>query len=312
MNKNILIVLGGAVLVAVMVAMLVQVSLGGKKKAAIEEAKVEILVASRNLAVGAEIKPDSVRWQEWPQASVFPGAVIREADQTAGEALSGRLSRDVAAGEPVMRSALLGQAKGNMVAASLEPGQRAVAIEVSASSMVGGFIGPGDFVDVILTYKQTFKPDDEDPRVKNMVEMTLDKMATETILQNVKVLAVDQMAKRPEEEKAKVGKTVTLAVNAQDAEKLSLSQDMGTLTLALRAVGDKDVVEKSWPTTSDARLITVDNEIFIEYKRLQKDTGINPNTVRIYNGAAVQTVLAPGLPSGPDTGSSPDPAVSQQ
>jgi pilus assembly protein CpaB len=312
MNKNILIVLGGAVLVAVMVAMLVQVSLGGKKKAAIQESKVEVLVAARSLAIGAEIKPDAVRWQEWPQASVFPGAVIREKDQAAGEAISGRLARDIAAGEPLMRSALLGQAKGNMVAAALEPGQRAVAIEVSASSMVGGFIGPGDFVDVILTYKQTYSSDDQDPRVQNMVQMNLDKMATETILQNVKVLAVDQMSKRPEEEKAKVGKTVTLSVNAQDAEKLSLAQDMGNLILALRAVGDKDVVQKSWPTTSDARLITVDNEILKEYEKLKKDSGINPNTVRIYNGPAIETVLAPGLASKPPAGTSPDSATSQQ
>jgi pilus assembly protein CpaB len=295
MNKNVLIVLGGAVLVAVLVAFLVQISLGGKKAA--PEDKVMVLVASKNLGIGTELKDDSVRWQEWPKSSVFPGAIIRtekDKDKEAGEMLKGRLARDIASGEPVMKNALLGEAKGNFVAASLEPGMRAVAIEVSASSMVGGFIGPGDYVDVILTYKSQINTDsDESPQIKNMVEMSLQKMATETILQNVKILAVDQTAKRPEEEeKIKVGKTATLAVSAHDAEKLALAQDMGTLTLALRSVGDNTIVQKEWLTTSDARLISVDDEIFTEYRRMQNGAGINSNIVRIYNGPALHNAPA--------------------
>ncbi len=297
MNKNVLIVLGGAVLVAVLVAFLVQISLGGKKS--VQEAKAEVLVASKNLGIGTELKPDSVKWQAWPKDSVFPGAIIREGGKEAGDALKGRLARDIASGEPVIKSALLGESKGNFVAASLQPGMRAVAIEVSASSMVGGFLGPGDFVDVILTYRNSIKiADDENPNIKSMVELNLDKLATETVLQNVKVLAVDQMSKRPEDaEKIKVGKTVTLAVDGHDAEKLALAGEMGTLTLALRAVGDEAKLDKNWQTTSDARLINVDNEIFTEYQRMQKDAGINPNIVRIYNGPAVTQVPVRGIPS---------------
>ena len=320
MNKNVLIVLGGAVLVAVLVAFLVQISLGGKKatqedkvivlvaflvqislggKKNAPEDKVMVLVASKNLGIGTELKDDSVRWQEWPKTSVFPGAIIRtekdkDKDKEAGEMLEGRLARDIASGEPVMKNALLGAAKGNFVAASLDAGMRAVAIEVSASSMVGGFIGPGDYVDVILTYKSTINADgDDSQQIKNMIEMNLQKMATETILQNVKILAVDQTAKRPEEEeKIKVGKTATLAVSAHDAEKLALAQDMGTLTLALRSVGDSTIVKKEWLTTSDARLINVDNEIFTEYRKMQNGSGVNSNIVRIYNGPALQNAPA--------------------
>lgn len=295
MNKNVLIVLGGAVAVALLVAVLVQVSLGGKKDVPVaQEAKVEVLVASKDLGIGRELQADDLRWQEWPKSSVFPGAVVRVENKKPEEALTGRLARNIAKGEPVMTNALVGEAKGNFVAASLEPGMRAVAIEVSASSMVGGFIGPGDYVDVILTYKETIKADDgdEDPRVKTMIQLNLDKMATETILQNVKVLAVDQMAQRPEEEKIKVGKTVTLAVGAQDAEKLSLSSQLGEVTLALRGIGDDLIVEKKWPTISDARLTSVGDEIFTEYQKMKKDAGINPNIVRIYSGAQVQSVPA--------------------
>jgi pilus assembly protein CpaB len=294
MNKNILIVLGGAVLVSVLVAVLVQMTLGGNKKPeVVQEAKVQVLVATKDLGIGRNLQDGDMRWQEWPKNSVFPGAVIREDKQEPEEALEGRLARNVAKGEPVMKNAILGQTRGNMVAASLEPGQRAVAISVDASSMVGGFIGPGDFVDVILTYKETVRTEDENPAVAKMIELNLDKMATETILQNIKVLAVDQMAVRPEDDKKiKVGKTVTIAVDSYDAERLTLAERLGNLTLSLRGVGDDKVVEKSWPTVSDARLTSMGDEIYTEFDKLQKDTGINPNIVRIYSGQNVIAVPA--------------------
>lgn len=292
MNKNILIVLGGAVLVAVLVAMLVQVTLGGKGKPSAPEDYIQVLVASADLGIGREIKPGDTRWQDWPKASAFPGAVMREGEQKPEEALSGRLARDVAKGEPVMRSALLAKTKGNMVAANLDQGMRAVAIEVSASTMVGGFIGPGDFVDVILTYKASINSNDENPRIQKMLELNLDKMATETILQNVKVLAIDQTAERPAEEKIKVGKTVTLAVKPQDAERLSLAAGMGELTLALRGLGDEILVEKKWQTISDQRLTNVTDEIYAEYEKIKKEDGANSNIVRIYNGEQVTALPA--------------------
>lgn len=293
MNKNILIVFAGAVAIAVVVALLVQVTLGGKKKQApvVQEAKVEILVAAKNLSIGHELTGADMRWQEWPKNSVFPGAVKRKDKQKPSEALEGRLARDISQGEPLMKTALLGQAKGNFVAASLEPGMRAIAFEVNASSMVGGFIGPGDFVDVILTYKESVSTDEEDPRVLNYLELNLEKYATETILQNIKILAIDQSTKRPEDdEKAKVGKTVTVAVGAQDAERLSLASELGDLKLVLRGVGDDKIIEKTWPTISDARLTTMDDEIYSGYNQIKKDAGVNPDIVRIYRGDQINVV----------------------
>ncbi|MGB4056920.1 MAG: Flp pilus assembly protein CpaB, partial [Alphaproteobacteria bacterium] len=274
-------------------ALLVQVSLGGKKPQGIQEAKVEILVAAKDLATGAQLKGGEMRWQEWPKSSVFPGAVIREKDQAAESALKGRLARNISKGEPIVKTALVGESKGNFIAGALEPGMRAVAIDVKAAEMVGGFIGPGDFVDVILTYKASVKPEDEDPRVKNMVEQTIQKMATETILQNVKVLAVDQAAKRPEDDKIKVGKTVTLAMTSEQSEKIALASGMGDLVLSLRGVGDDKIVTKDWKTVSDARLVTIDDDVFTEYKKMKKGAGNNSDSMRIYNGSSVNLVPAP-------------------
>lgn len=292
MNKNILIVFGGAFLVAILVALFVQVTLGTKKtvQPVVEETKVQILVATKDLGIGRELQDGDLRWQEWPEASVFPGALVRKNNEKSSEVLTGRLARDIAKGEPLTNAALLSQAGGNFVAASLEDGMRAISIGVSAESMVSGFLGPGDYVDVILTYKEVIRTEDDDPRVQEMIEKNIEKLATETILQNVKILAVDQTAQRPEEDKIKVGKTVTLAVSVQDAERLSLARKLGDLTLVLRSVGDDKTFEKSWPTISDARLTNMDDEIYQEYDKLKEDTQINPDILRIYNGATVHTV----------------------
>lgn len=294
MNKNVLIVLGGAVVVAILVAVLVQAMLGGKQEQVIvEQPKVSILVAAKDLRLGVELQEGDMEWQEWPENTVFSAAIRKKDDQKPLEALEGRLARGVAKGEPMVKSAMLAQSKGNFVAASLEAGMRAIAIDVDASSMVAGFVEPGDFVDIILTYKESIKSDDDDPRVQEMIEMNIDKLATETILQNVKILAVDQRAEPPQgEEKIKVGKTVTVAVSMQDAERLALASELGDLDLILRGVGDDKVVERDWQTISDARLTTMNDEIFTEYRKMKKDTSINPNIVRIYNGNTVQVISA--------------------
>lgn len=288
MNKNILIVLGGAVLVAVLVAVIVQMTLGGAKDGVVEEAKVEVLVAAANLGIGRELQAGDTKWQAWPEASIFPGAIIREAEQAPEEALEGRLARNIASGEPVMRSALLAQTSGNLVAARLEAGMRAVAIEVDASGMVGGFVGPGDYVDIILTYRSQVRTTDDNMRVEEMIQRNLDEQAAETILQNVQVLAIDQNAKPvEEEEKGKIGKVVTLGVAPQDAERLALAAKMGDLTLALRGVGDNTVSARDWKTVSDKRITSITDEIYDEYKQIKKESHDNKATVRVYNGADV-------------------------
>ncbi len=294
MNKNILIVLGGAVVVAFLMAVLVQMMLGGRAKdvAVKEEPKVEILVASKDLRIGQELVEGDTKWQSWPKGNLFAGAVTREKEQKPGEALKGRLRRDLASGEPVLKSYMLGESKGNVVAASLEPGMRAVTIEVSAETMVGGFITAGDFVDVMLTYKANFRTDDKDPRVTQMLDRNIDRTAIETILENVRILAVDQTAQRPEEGKIKVGKTVTLALTPEDAERIVLARDMGPLTLVLRGVGDKDPIDKKWPIISDKRLINMDDDLQEKYDQLKNDSGIETNNVRIYNGDGIQVVPA--------------------
>ena len=288
MNKNILIVLGGAVLAAVLVAVLVQVTLGGKKSSTVTDG-VEVLVAAKDLKKGRELEEGDLTWKEWPEDSLFKGAITRDDGQEAHEALEGRIDRGFSKGEAVVRRAILKDTKGNYVAARLNPGERAVSIKVNAEGMVAGFIAPGSYVDVILTYKHRVTIDDDSPDVMAMLQLNLDDIATETILERVRVLAIDQKAEREEDDKIKVGKTVTLAVPIRDAEKLALASEMGDITLAMRGVGDDAPNEKA-PAITDARMTSIDDEIFEEYEKVREESGVAANTVRIYNGGVIQQV----------------------
>ena len=306
MNKNILIVLGGAIFAAILVAVLVQFTLGGKGGGGDSAGTVEILVAAKDLKVGDELSDGALRWQEWPESAVFRGAVRREDNEDADEVVEGRLRRDVSKDEAFLKSFLLKEAVGNFVANSLDPGKRAMAIEVDAKSMVGGFIKPGDYVDVVLTYKHTLKAGKgEPPIVQAMIDMQLSKFATETILQRVRVLAIDQTAENEDDEDdVEVAKTVTLEVSAHQAEKLALGSEYGKLVLTLRGVGDDDTFEKDWPTVSDRRLTSIEDEVMDMYNDLaasvMKHTdGVMPaggngqsGKLKVYNGTAVNTTTA--------------------
>jgi pilus assembly protein CpaB len=293
MNKNILIVLGGAILAAVLVAVLVQVTLGGKKGGdETAQTMTEILVASSDMKVGKELEEGDLRWQEWPEDNLFSGAIIREEEQKPEEALKGRLARSLTKDEPVLKNAILKETKSNFVAASLKEGERAVSIKVDAEIMVAGFISPGDFVDVLLTYRQDIKVEGEDdPRVKQMVDMNIKEYATETVLENIRVLAIDQMAERDkDDEKVKVGKTVTLAVLPEQAERLALANKMGDVVLSLRGVGDTKPREDKGLTVTDARMTSVNDEILEEYTKMKKQKGVKENLLKVYNGETISVM----------------------
>jgi pilus assembly protein CpaB len=293
MNKNVIIVLVGGFVVAVLVAVLVQASLSGKKTNNVvtkEAPTVQILVADHSLPIGHTLGEDDMKWRKWPQDAVFEGAIVRKGDQKPEEAIDGSLLRDIAEGEPIMESALIGDGRGNFLASSLGPGMRAVTINVNPASAVAGFVNGGDYVDVILTYKVKIKYDGEDrPDIDDMVELAVDSKAAETILQNIHVLAVDQDLRRNDEKK-RVGKTVTLEVNAHDAEVLILAQEMGDLSLTLRKTGDEAMIAKREGTLTDEKIISVTDEVFEEIRRMENSSGYNGSFVRIYSGDRVENI----------------------
>src|SRR5471030_3522624 len=208
-----------------------------------EVAKVEtvdVLVARADIPMGNAMSPGDVQWQAWP-ASASTGNFIRKTNHpTAIEDLSGWIARvPFVAGEPI-REAKLVNAKGSgFMAAILPTGMRAVSTQISPETSAGGFILPNDHVDVILTRRD---------RDADKAAGGGDSHSSETVLTNVRVLAIDQNVQERDGQKVVVGKTATLELTPNQTETLALSQQLGTLSLALRSITDANRDE---PQTDD-------------------------------------------------------------
>lgn len=282
--------MGGALVVAILVALIVQAKLGSHQGGAASDG-TQILVASKDLMTGETLTQDDVHWQPWSENALYKG-VIKKADEpdiTKLNVYEAPLRRNLQSGEPVTKQALIPDVKGgnNFLAASIAPGMRAVAISVKADTTAGGFVAPGDHVDVILSYAFQINSADQ-----KYAKSLASRYASQTILSNVRVLAVDQSAK-DESREAKVSKTVTLEVNSHQAEILALADRMGALTLALRRIGDNSAAATGLqePITTDN---TLSNVAKLVTKIKEQD---NAGYVRVYNGTTVQNV-----PVRPDAG----------
>ncbi len=286
MNKSVLAIMGGAVIMAIIVAMIVQSKLSPKADATGEIPSVEILVASKKLLIGEAIKPEDVRWQAWPESAIFKG-VIRRSEQIDEKGLAvynTPLRRAIESGEPVTMQSVIADVKGgnSFLAASLDSGMRAVGVAVKANTSAGGFLSPGDHVDVVLSYAARLKSD-ADKVAGNIVQ----RYATQTVLSNVRVMAVDQSAKGDEAVEAKIAKTVTLEVTKEGAEILALAESMGDISLALRRLGEQDRPEdKVTPLVTDATTSHVIRKI----NALMNKAKTTSNTVRVYSGVTVHNV----------------------
>jgi pilus assembly protein CpaB len=284
MNKSVLMIMGGALVVAIIVAMLVQAKLSPKEKTAAAPT-AQILVAKRNLAIGSTLSPEDVEWRLWPEQSMFKG-VIKKADQPDEKKLEvydSPLRRNIESGEPITKQSLVPDIKGgnNFLAATIAPGMRAVAIPVKANTMAGGFIMPGDRVDVILSYSPEL-PDGAEKYSSALIQ----RYASEAILRDVRVLAVDQRAKEEEDQKAKVAKTVTLEVNPEGAQILALADRMGEMTLSLRRIGEKDKADTNYPLTTDM----LSSDVVRRLSDMVGGAQMNGGTVRLYSGSTVMNV----------------------
>lgn len=280
MNKNLLIVLAGGFVIAIIVALIVQAGMNKEPQVA-DANTVQILAASKNISMGSKIDATDMKWQAWPETAVFTGAIVREGDQSETDALEGRASRDIASGEPLTLNSVLSTNGGNIVASSLEPGKRAIAIRVSPESMVGGFVNPGNHVDVILTHRIRLSGGD-----KSLMRDTVNQFATETVLENVRVLAIDQRATNTDEDKAKVGRTVTLEVSAPEAEKVAIASEMGDLSLSLRPVGDTSRGVTESGVTTDVGV----SRVLQEMTKRSNEGGSNSRTIRVYSGSGAETI----------------------
>lgn len=203
----------------------------------VDAPRASVLVARRDLPVGHRVTLDDLHWQPWPEEAVSAQLISQQRDPDAMRGYVGAVARvEIAQGEPITGRRLVHPGQAGFMAAMLAPGMRAVATPLSAETGAGGFILPGDRVDVILTYEL----EREGGRGGR------GRAVSRTVLENVRVLAIDQMPTSGESDRAYLGSTATLELNPRDAETIALAQAVGEITLSLRAVAD------GYPAAADA------------------------------------------------------------
>lgn len=191
----------------------------------------EVLVATRALPVGTIIDAEAFRYQPWPEGLVQDAYYVRGGEgETDPSSLIGTVVRtEITAGQPVTQGALVRPGERGFLAAALGPGMRAVTVPVSATSGVAGFVFPGDRVDMVLTQEVTGGGDGAPLRV------------SETIIRNIRVLAVDQRITAQDDQGnqvAQASSTVTFEATPRIAEKIAVAQTIGQLSLSLRSLAD--------------------------------------------------------------------------
>ena len=222
------------------------------------KAMVRVLVAKHDLQPGDKLTQGDFKWQPWPAddlnnafvtdgladapASATASATVKiqtaavnaAADKTrdmlngagpAAKMLDAVVHDPILEGEPITDRKVVRAGAAGVLAATLDPGMRAMAVPLSAESAAGGFILPGDHVDVVQS-RQVEVPGGTDK-----------KFASGSVLRNVKVLAIDQNT-RGQRQATALGATATLEVTPAQAELLALSKSQGELTLILRSYAD--------------------------------------------------------------------------
>jgi pilus assembly protein CpaB len=224
-NRRGLLFLGLALLLGVVAAGVAQrwmTSHALKAPDGVETGKV--IVARVDLSVASSLSERQLQAVEWPKAHV-PGGAFFDAN-----ALDGRvLRRPIAAGEPVLESALFEAGAEGGLAALIEPNRRAVSVKVDSVIGVAGFVKPGARVDILATVRRI---DEEKPIPYSKV-----------ILQDVRVLAVDQKLEEARDGDPELVNVVTVEVGPSEAEHLIYAAHEGKLQLALRTPGDDEIVE---------------------------------------------------------------------
>jgi pilus assembly protein CpaB len=214
-----------------------------------------IVVAAKPLRFGAELSSSVLREIAWPAAAA-PAGSFKKIDQvlTGGRRV---VLTAIEPNEPVLGSKITGPGQRATLSSMLDPGMKAITVRVNDVEGVAGFVLPGDRVDVVVTR-----------------QIEKNSALSDVVLQNTKVLAIDQIADE-RTDKPSVVKAVTLEVDMTNAQKLTLAAQVGTLSLALRKAGDAEEM--------NTRLVTL-ADLHVPEAKSEPDNG-KYSTVAITRGA---------------------------
>jgi pilus assembly protein CpaB len=189
-----------------------------------------IVVANGPLRFGAHLGPDNLREVEWPDAATPAGTFTSISELTGGKRI---VLASIEKNEPILRTKITGPGQKATLSAVIQDGMRAVTVRVNDVEGVGGFVLPGDHVDVLLTRNAD--------RAAGM---------NDVVIQNAKVLAVDQLADDAAD-RPQVARAVTVEVDTVGAQKVALASQLGSLSLMLRRAGEQNMDATRRVTASD-------------------------------------------------------------
>lgn len=228
----------GFAVAAAAAAFMISKSFIGKPDAEVVEinkvATTEVLVAVKDVQMGEKFGPGMLVWKAWPKDNIGPTMITHDASPNAKEEFEKARARvTIYEGETISDKKVIAPDKPGFMSAMLPKGMRAISVGISEHTGAGGFILPNDRVDVILTRKF-----DNPPSSEKLV-------VSETVLTNVRVLAINQVFRQESGEdgdKVSVaeGKTATLELDARQTEVISMVENAGEISLALRSIAEND------------------------------------------------------------------------
>jgi len=194
---------------------------------------VKVLVAATDIPMGSRVSPDNLQWTKWPNEALSENLIDDVARPGALDELNTAVARTaIYAGEPIVQRKLVLSGDRGQMSALLKPGMRAIATRISVDSAAGGFIQPGDRVDVVLTVQLK---NDNAAGGNNQ-----NNYVAKTVFENVHVLAIDQVfGDTPDGQAAVVGSTALLELSQDDSEVLIEAQSTGDLSLILRGLENR-------------------------------------------------------------------------
>ena len=191
---------------------------------------VDVLFAGKDVLMGDRFGPGTLVWKSWPQDNVLPSMITKDAKPEALTELEPARARlALYEGEAILEKKIVRPGAGGFMSAILPKGMRAISVAISSRSSAGGFILPDDRVDVILTKKINGK---DSTTIKS-----------ETVVTNVRVLAVNQQYRQAAEGDAvtvEKGETATLELTQPQTEVMALVESSGELSLSLRSIAEND------------------------------------------------------------------------
>ncbi len=194
--------------------------------AAQQAPSVQVLVTAKPLPLGTILKAEDMKWRNWPREGLDPTYPVK--DKIKMTDYIGKVVRtSMAFGLPILKQNIIGPGEKGFIAAALRPDMRAITIAVNPTSGVSGLAYPGDRVDLLLSH---------------VVRLTDGKShsVTETVVQNLRLLAVGQRINDQAKQPGKPGKTATLEVTPKIAEKITLMSRLGSMQLSLRSLATND------------------------------------------------------------------------